>query len=75
MSGQPTVLVAQESAIHGQASQGGCRSIQPVNRNHSELVKFSKYDTDYDTVRGYLLKFREEAYSIIAKRFHDSNLG
>jgi hypothetical protein len=50
MNGPPAVLVDRHSATHGREWESDGQFIQPVNRNHSELVKFSNRDDEYQTV-------------------------
>jgi hypothetical protein len=70
MDGPPAVLVGRHSATHGREWESDGRLIQPVNRNHSELVKFSKYDDEYQTVLRHLSTFRNEACNVIKDRFN-----
>jgi protein SERAC1 len=70
MSGPPAVLVDRHSATHGREWESDGQFIQPVNRNHSELVKFSNRDDEYQTVLRYLSTFRKNACSVIRDRFH-----
>jgi hypothetical protein len=48
-TGQPHVAVDRLSAVHG-----GSESRFPINKDHSNLVKFSENDSDYHTVVSYL---------------------
>jgi protein SERAC1 len=70
MNGPPAVLVDRHSATHGREWESDGQFIQPVNRNHSELVKFSNRDDEYQTVLRYLSTFRKNACSVIRDRFH-----
>jgi hypothetical protein len=70
MSGPPAVLVDRHSATHGREWESDGQFIQPVNRNHSELVKFSNREDEYQTVLRYLSTFRKNACSVIRDRFH-----
>jgi protein SERAC1 len=70
MDGPPAVLVDRHSATHGREWESDGQFIQPVNRNHSELVKFSKYDDEYQTVLRHLSTFRKSAGSVIKDRFN-----
>jgi len=70
MSGQSTVLVDPPSAAHSQE----CES-EPINRTHSELVKYSHQDEDYQTVLRHLSTFRQNACSVIQERFNDGDAG
>jgi hypothetical protein len=70
MSGPPAVLVDRYSATHGREWESDGQFIQPVNRNHSELMKFSNRDDEYQTVLRYLSTFTKNACSVIGDRFH-----
>lgn len=70
MDGPPAVLVDRHSATHGREWESDGQFIQPVDRNHSDLVKFSNYDDEYQTVLRHLSKFREKACSAIKERFN-----
>jgi hypothetical protein len=70
MDGLPAVLVDRHSATHGREWESYGQFIQPVNRSHSELVKFSNHDDEYQTVLRYLLTFRKNACSVIRDRFY-----
>jgi protein SERAC1 len=70
MNGPPAVLVDRHSATHGREWESDGQFIQPVNRNHSELVKFSNRDDEYQTVLRYLSTFTKNACSVIRDRFH-----
>ena len=48
-TGDLHVAVDRHSAVHG-----GSESRFPINRDHSNLVKFSENDSDYHTVASYL---------------------
>ncbi|OJD33672.1 uncharacterized protein BKCO1_2800031 [Diplodia corticola] len=41
MAGAPAKLVDRNSATHGQSFDGNNHYVHPINRNHSELVKFT----------------------------------
>lgn len=53
-SGNPHVAVDRFSAVYR-----GSESRFPINRDHSNLVKFSGNDPDYDTVASYLNEIAE----------------
>ena len=69
MSGKPTVLVDIDSATHARPLYNGDRFTLAINRNHSDLVKFSRYDEDYERVLCHLQTLLGEAESVIRKRF------
>lgn len=69
MKGPPTILVNVPSATHGRPGEDNAYDIQAINRSHSEMVKFSRRDPDYDTVLGFLREFRIAAPKIIEARF------
>jgi hypothetical protein len=70
MDGLLAVLVDRHSATHGREWESDGQFIQPVNRNHSELVKFSNHDDDYQTVLRHLSTFRKNASNVIRHRFN-----
>ena len=70
MDGPPAVLVDRHSATHSREWESDGQFIQPVNRNHSELVKFSNHDDEYQTVLRHLSTFRKNACSVIRNRFN-----
>ena len=57
MTGEPAVLVDPFSA-----TQGGTTGFSlPMNRTHSNLVKFNVRDEDYERVLAYLRTYVERA--------------
>ncbi|CAG9990679.1 unnamed protein product [Clonostachys byssicola] len=53
ITGKPVVLVDKASATHGRPWEMNNQFIIPLQRTHSDLVKFdSKYSHDYEKVRG-----------------------
>lgn len=52
-TGPPILLVSQTSATYV------CDTSIPINRNHSEIVKFPPQDTDYEHVLSELERLRE----------------
>ena len=68
MSGESKVLVDRFSARSGRLWEEDATHLQPINRNHSDMVKFSKWDDDYDVVREILQNFRKNAPAVIEKR-------
>jgi protein SERAC1 len=69
MSGKPTVLVDSASATHSRPWEDGDRYAQAINRNHSDLVKFTKQDEDYEVVLDHLRRFSSVAVDIVRDRF------
>jgi protein SERAC1 len=58
MEGKPARLVDISSATHGRSWEEKNRYVQPIARNHSELVKFRRNDDVYsDRVRHDLKNF------------------
>jgi hypothetical protein len=61
MAGLPKkVLVNDTSATDGKAWDKDSDDTYPLNRNHSDLVKFSHYDNDFPTVLEKLTDMVEE---------------
>ena len=50
MTGPCEVLVTQPSATHCRPWEGGPEHICPINRTHSEMVKFGLEDAEYEKV-------------------------
>ena len=65
MSGKPVILVDRESATHGRL----CDDVLPLNRDHSDLVKFSRGCQDYEMVSGLLRRLVNDAPGIVGGRF------
>lgn len=62
LTGDPVVLVDNESATHSRPWEMNNNFIIPIQRPHADLAKFEKYSPDYEKVRNCI----EE---ILAKRF------
>jgi hypothetical protein len=69
MTGKPAVLVDIASATHGRPWELEGRYILAINRAHSDLVKFSKQDEDYEVVLHHLRRFSSVSASVIRDRF------
>lgn len=55
MTGPSAVLVNTSSATHGRLEDSEHHRVYPINRNHSELVKFSgPHDEEYKTLVAFL---------------------
>ena len=61
MSGEHAVLVDRYSATSSRSSN----KTHPINRNHSDMVKFRRMDNVYNTVRGYLKKSAKHAPAVM----------
>ena len=70
MTGKPAVLVGIASATHGRPWELEDRYILAINRAHSDLVKFSKQDEDYEVVLHHLRRFSSVSASVIRDRFN-----
>jgi hypothetical protein len=68
MTGPPTILVDVSSATHGRPWEIEPHHIQPINRTHSTLVKFSYHDDDYERVLGTLRRLKSAAGKAIPRR-------
>jgi len=73
MTGEPTVLVDIVSATHSRPWELEDRYILAINRNHSDLVKFSKQDEDYEVVLHHLRRFAGLAPKVVGDRFKGNN--
>ncbi|KEY71346.1 hypothetical protein S7711_10245, partial [Stachybotrys chartarum IBT 7711] len=63
MEGPRVVLVAKASATHGRSWENGPEHICAVARTHSNMVKFSPHDPEYDKVRDRLRGLAQRALS------------
>ena len=75
MSGPPAVLVNASSATHSRPGEDQAHDIHAVNRTHSEMMKFSRKDVDYNIVAGFLDEFAISAPDIIEARFVQGRRG
>ena len=69
MKGDTAVLVSSSSATHGRPWETDARYSQAVNRNHSDLVKYSMKDQDYIIVLEHLRESSRSAERVIRFRF------
>jgi len=67
MKGPLTVLVDSSSATHGRHWETETYHVQAINRNHSDLVKFSVHDPDYDRVLAVLKRLVSKAVKAIPR--------
>ena len=63
MAGPPAVLVSKESALHCKPWKLGVDQVIPLNRTHSDMVKFRANDHEYDKVLGRLRTLVQRACS------------
>lgn len=73
MTGKPAVLVDIASATHGRPWELDDRYILALNRTHSDLVKFSKQDEDYEVILHHLQRLSGVAMNVIQDRFRAGN--
>ena len=71
MTGKPSILVDSASATHSRPWEFEERYVQPINRSHSDLVKFARKDEVYDVVLYQLKRFSEVAADVVGKRFEE----
>lgn len=69
MTGKPTVLVDSASATHSRPWEFEDRYVLAINRSHSDLVKFTKQDVDYEVVLHHLRRFSSVAVDVVRDRF------
>lgn len=69
MKGDAAVLVSSSSATHGRPWETDAQYSQAVNRNHSDLVKYSMKDQDYIIVLEHLRESSRSAERVIRFRF------
>jgi hypothetical protein len=68
MKGRPAVLVHSSSATHGRPWENEVHHIQPINKIHSDLVKYSVHDGVYARVLHVLQRFTQSAVTAIRGR-------
>lgn len=66
MNGDPAILVTKDSANHAETF---LRFLIPVNRSHSEVVKFERYSDDYERELGCLRKIVKATREVVPRRF------
>ncbi|KAI3583884.1 hypothetical protein IWW34DRAFT_901729 [Fusarium oxysporum f. sp. albedinis] len=71
MNGDPAILVSKDSANH---TEEYSRFLIPINRSHSELVKFERYSDDYERVLECLQEILETTREIITRRLANTTL-
>ena len=74
MSGDHAVLVDRFSARSGRSWEENHSFLQPIGRNHSDMVKYSEYDDDIGIVCGFLIRFAKEAPAVIKDRLESLNI-
>lgn len=71
MEGPLDLLVTPSSAMQGVCRNSERHRVIPVNRSHSDLVKFNnKYDSMYTLTLQYLSSILSQTPTITRKRFH-----
>ena len=73
MSGDHAVLVDRFSARSGRSWEENHSFLQPISRNHSDMVKYSEYDDDIGIVCEFLIRFAKEAPAVIKDRLKSLN--
>ncbi len=68
MNGDFAVPVNRFSARSGRAWEDSQSFLQPIDRNHSDMVKFSEYDDVGSIVGSFLIRFAEAAPAVIKDR-------
>ena len=68
MSGDSAVLVDRFSAKSGRSWEESPSFVLPVDRNHWDMVKYSKYDDDGGIVGDFLIQFAKAAPAVIRQR-------
>lgn len=69
MNGDPVVLVDRDSATHSRPWEVDDTYIIPINRAHSDLVKFERHSDDYETVLRHLKRLVRTSKDVVARRF------
>lgn len=68
MSGDYAILVDRFSAKSGRQWEESHSFLQPINGNHSDMVKFSEYDDVGAIVVNFLIRFARTAPAVIKDR-------
>ncbi|PON29166.1 hypothetical protein TGAM01_v202273 [Trichoderma gamsii] len=66
MSGPPTILVTESSAVHCRSWEHDSVHIRPIARSHSDIVKFGPGDSYYNDVRDRLYGVVQRAVGLEA---------
>lgn len=69
MNGDPTVLVDRDSATHSRPWEMSTKFIIPINRNHSDLVKFERLSDGYEKVLDRIREVAEISARAVRSRF------
>jgi hypothetical protein len=64
MEGPNVILVGKASATHGRHWESGAHHIHPINRDHSQLMKFKANDEVYDRLLSTLEEFVKDAFAM-----------
>lgn len=72
MKGKPEILLGSGSASHVRSEENDLHDAQPLKKNHSSLVKFSRGDQDYYKIYSILRRFTDRAVDIIQDRFESN---
>ncbi len=75
MTGPSEILVEVSSASHGRELERGGWQVEPIDRSHSDMVKFTPYDENYYRVLSHLVRFAKLAGEIVQRRFADAASG
>jgi len=67
MTGPPSILVSSSSAMHGRSWENEAHHCSALKRSHSELVKFSRNDGDYERVLATLKRMASAAVLAIPR--------
>jgi hypothetical protein len=68
MTGPSAILVDKDSAMQGRKWEKEGRLVG-LNKDHSSLVKFQRYEEEYEWIKSYLKDVADTASIIVRKRF------
>lgn len=68
MTGPPAILVDRHSAMQGRSWEQDVNGLG-LNKDHSGLAKFHRYEEEYEWISSRLQTFAAHASKVIAKRF------
>ena len=68
MSGPPTILVSRFSAMHSRPHEAELQNARPINKAHSDMVKFTdEHDNDYQIALGVLRRLSTDAQKVVPR--------
>ena len=75
MNGEKKVLVDRDSATHGRSYEEQIHKTHPINCNHSDMVKFSSNDNNYDRTLKVLEDIVDVSKNFVISRYRSAAEG